>query len=202
LSTWNAAFLNLPAVSDMAATPQKHSDPPGPHDDSYHEVRGAVGAGCGTALIALLVAASGARGFRFGVGPCEPGTACPAVLGVEARTWTTWAFLVATLVVKEALLAYGYTTLRFWLANEVMDRKAVGPIGRSRRDVVAMLVVWKGFQYAASVVDINVAVSGDIQYVVALWAVEVGVYVATTLRAISQRERRTRRPLSEQMVEL
>ncbi len=87
-------------------------------------------------IVALLLSRGGRDGgLRTGFGPCLPRPeggddedGCPSVLGVRATDWGTWAFLCATLVAKEALLAYGYTTYRFWVANEVMDRKSCRPI--------------------------------------------------------------------------
>lgn len=156
----------------------------------YHEVQGATAGAVGTVLIVVLVAALGGQGLRFRVGPCAPEESCPSIMGIEARSWGTWVFLSMTLIIKEGLLAYGYTTYRFWITNEVMDRKATGYVGHRTTTVISMVVAWKVFQYVAGVVDINVAMAGDVQYMAMLWLTETSVYVATTVRALRQKQPR------------
>lgn len=157
---------------------------------TYHEERGVAGAAIGVFLICILVGIRGGS-VVFRLGPCDAVEECPSILGVEARSWSVWAFLSLILIVKEGLLAYGNTTYRFWIANEVMDRKAIGPIRHSTPRVVAMVTTWKAFQYLTSVVDVNVAMSLDVQFLVMLFCTETIVYIATTIHALRQRRRRT-----------
>jgi hypothetical protein len=142
----------------------------------------------GIVMITALILAAHGQGLRFEFGPCTVIEECPAILGVKARTWVSWCFLSATLVIKEALSAYGNTTYRYWITNEVMDRKATKPIQYSAVCVMAMVITWKLFQYVAAVVDVAVVVSGDLQYMLMLWAAETTVYIGATMRALKQRQ--------------
>lgn len=153
----------------------------------YHEMRGVFAASLGIVLVFGLVAGRGRESsLTFAFGPCQAPT-CPAVLGVEVRTWPAWALCMATVVCKEGLLTYGYTTYSPWFSNEVMDHKAAS-VARPTWQVMLMVVVWKTWVYTATVVDIGLIVSGNVQFIVAALVSEVVVCCANTRVALLEKD--------------
>lgn len=154
----------------------------------YQEMRGIVGAGIGTGLIWSVVVVGGASNMHFGVGPCVQ-THCPAIMGVEIRSWWAWTLVMFATVTKEGLVAFGYTTYRAWFNNEVMDHKAT-VIHRPAWQVLGMVVIWKAFTYSAHVFDFMVVLAGDIQFIAAQFLAEACVYCLNAQAALKQKEPR------------
>lgn len=161
----------------------------------YHEVRGAFAASSGVVMLVSLIGVFGRKTYRLGFGPCSETEECPVVLGIIATTWPLWTIVAGTMILKEGILAYGNTTIRYWLTNEVMDRKANGAVGHTDAFVYSMVIVWKMFQTLADVVDISVIVSGDLQYVALTWLTETCVNLFGVRRALAQRRQCDSHPL-------
>ena len=153
----------------------------------YHELRGVSGAAVGIVLICALVTARGANGIYFRIGPCTDDKNCPTIFGVKCDSWSVWMFLSSTLVVKEILLAYGNNTYRFWVANELMDKKSKSPITHPKYVVVGMVIIWKAFQHLAMVLEVSVASSLDAQFICMSFVAETAVYVSSTIRVLNQK---------------